>query len=94
MKAQDLVLNIAVNLGRLSRWVYAGNDRRLSQFLAETEEYLAQLKSVGVSEKFRHTFEAFEKKFRELKANRSADRDWAEDVLTWANILTHRAKFA
>lgn len=94
MKAQDLVLNIAVNLGRMSRWALERNERRIDQFLEESEMYLNELENMGVSARFKPTLEVFERKFKELKAGVKTDRDWPEDVLTWANILTHRAKFA
>lgn len=94
MNAQDLTLNIAVNLGRLSRWAMEGKESRINQFLIETEEYLNQLESTPKNKKFQPTFDSFKKNFFQLKNNIKLDQFWAEDVLTWANILTHRAKLA
>ncbi|MBI2329861.1 hypothetical protein HYU94_00520 [Candidatus Daviesbacteria bacterium] len=92
MNAKDLTLNIAVNLGRLSRWAIEGKEARINQFLIETEEYLNQLENTSKNPRFDPTFKAFKNKFDHLKNNIKLDKFWAEDVLTWANILTHRAK--
>lgn len=94
MTAQDLTLNIAVNLGRLSRWAMEGKESRVQQFLLETEDYLKQLEKTPKSDRFQPTFNSFKKHFSQLKGKASLDKDWAEDALTWANILTHRAKLA
>lgn len=94
MNAQDLTLNIAVNLGRLSRWAMEGKGVRIKHFLEDTEMYVNQLESSPKSSKFQPTFIAFKKQFITLKNNVKLDKYWAEDVLTWANILTHRAKLA
>lgn len=94
MNARDLTLNIAVNLGRVSKWAIEGKNARVEQFLNETESYLHQLEKMPISEKFNPTLNAFKNKFYQLKSNKNLDEIWAEDVLTWANILTHRAKLA
>lgn len=93
MNAQDLVLNIAVNMGRLSRWAMEGKKTRVNQFLSDTENYLEQLENMPQNEKFKHTYVSFKDKFKELK-NTELTEVWAEDALTWASILSHRAKLA
>ncbi len=94
MNAQELTLNIAVNLGRLGRWVSEGKTARVPAFLAETEGYLIELEQARKSLRFEKTFEAFRNNFQELKSNSNYDQVWAEEALTWANILQHRAKLA
>lgn len=94
MNAQDLTLNIAVNLGRISRWAVEGKEARIRQFLAETENYLTELRAAPKSKRFEPTFATFEKRFQYLKNNIALNEEWAEEALTWANILTHRAKLA
>ena len=91
MDARELTLNIAVNLGRLSRWCMEGRRARVDQFLAETEEYVKALEVVSKSSRFMPTYEWFKKDFGSLRNNIRMDADWAESMLTWANILTHRA---
>lgn len=93
MDAQELTLNIAVNLGRLGRWAGEGNKKRVEQFLEETANYLSELKKTRRSPRFEPTLQKFEQSFRRLSANTHLDEEWAEDMFTWANILTHRAKF-
>lgn len=94
MNAQELILNIAVNLGRLSRWSMEGKEARVKQFLEETKGYINQLEQTRKSDKFQSTFNSFKQQFDKLKTNVKLDKYWAEDALTWANILTHRAKLA
>ena len=94
MNAKDLTLNIAVNMGRLSRWVADEKLSRVPSFMRETEDYLQELDRVPKAEKFKATYEKFKKRFEFLKQSSKLDDVWAEEALTWANILTHRAKLA
>ena len=94
MNAQETTLNIAVNLGRMSRWALEGKEKRIHQFLLETEEYVEQLSNLSKRARFQKTFEKFREKFDILKKDVCLDENWAEETLTWANILTHRAKLA
>lgn len=94
MNAKDLTLNIAVNLGRISRWAMEGKKSRLEQFLSDTDFYIHQLDDTPKNERFIKTFNLFKEKFDILKNNIHLDEMWAEEMLTWANILTHRAKLA
>jgi hypothetical protein len=94
MNAQELTLNIAVNLGRLGRWACEGRLNRLNQFLEETEGYILQLEKAPKSLRFQRTFDIFRENFNKLKSNTQVDLVWAEMILTWANILTHRARLA
>lgn len=94
MSAQDLTLNIAVNMGRLARFALEGRISRIDQFLEETENYLRELEQSAFKSRFEPTLGFFKEKFELLKKNEKRDSDWAEEALTWANILTHRAKLA
>ena len=94
METREIVLNIAVNLGRLCRWALEGRKERVEQFLAQTEEYLKDLESAPKSERFLPTYEWFKHDFARLSQDVHMDADWAESMLTWANILTHRASLA
>jgi hypothetical protein len=94
MTAQELTLNIAVNLGRIGRWACEGRKSRLQQFLSETQVFIDRLEQASKSARFQQTFDIFKKSFDELKADTRADAQWAEMVFTWADILTHRAKLA
>ena len=94
MSTREIVLNIAVNLGRLCRWAMEGRKARVEQFLAETEEYVEVLDSAPKSDRFMPTYEWFKEDFNALSHDVRMDSDWAESMLTWANILSHRAQLA
>ena len=91
MDAKELTLNIAVNLGRLCRWSMEGRRSRVDQFLAETHEYLKALEVTAKSPRFLPTYKWFKMDFARLCRDVRMDQDWSEAMLTWANILTHRA---
>lgn len=94
MSTQELVLNIAVNLGRIARFASEGRLNRVEQFLNETKEYIRELDSNVINSHFQQTFDDFKKTFNELEKNKRLDTSWSETAYTWANILTHRAKLA
>lgn len=91
MEAKELILHIALNLGRLCRWAMEGRRSRIEQFLAQTEQYIAALESAPKSTRFQPTFEWFKSDFKRLSQDIHMDADWAESMLTWSNILSHRA---
>ncbi|OGC93103.1 hypothetical protein A3D85_02230 [Candidatus Amesbacteria bacterium RIFCSPHIGHO2_02_FULL_47_9] len=92
MTPQDLVLNIAVNMSRLGRYSHGHQLSRVSQFLADTQNYLDQLQNFHP--RFRPTYDRFLKDFLYLKSTPPDSSDWSDTAFTWASILTHRAKFA
>ena len=94
MDSREIILNIAVNLGRLCRFAMEGRRERVEQFLAQTEEYLQALESAPKSSRFIPTYEWFRNDFQRLSRDVHMDADWAESMLTWANILTHRASLS
>ncbi|MEK7616744.1 MAG: hypothetical protein AAB414_01690 [Patescibacteria group bacterium] len=93
------ILNISVNLSRLSQWVFEGYDKRrqlIDKFMKQTENFLADLDKQNISNAFESTLERVREKFAYLKKTIGTQekRLWAEEALTWANILQHRAKLA
>ena len=94
MDAREIILDIAVNLGRLCRFAIEGRKERVEQFLAQTERYLQDLESAPKSNRFLPTYEWFKDDFGRLSHDVRMDADWAESMLTWANILSHRASLA
>lgn len=91
MDAKELTLNIALNLGRLCRWAMEGRRSRVEQFLAQTAEYVTALESARKSQRFMPTYEWFKNDFARLSQDIRMDANWAESMLTWSNILIHRA---
>ena len=94
MEAKDLTLNIAMNLSRMARWAFEGKYKRLSAFMAETESYVKQLERATKTPHFERTFKVFQEKFDSLKQSKEFSPAWVEEMMTWAAILTHRAKLA
>lgn len=94
------VLNISVNLSRISQWVfesYQSKKQLINKFLDQTESYLNDLVNQNTSEEFKPTLDRFIVEFEKLKKQTINEENklfWAERVLTWANILQHRAKLA
>ncbi len=94
---KDIVMDISVNLARVSDWIFSDNKRhRVDQFLVETEQFVADLSKENISNRFKPTFKQFKKEFKKLMNDRLTEdkEEWAERALTWANILQHRAKLA
>lgn len=94
MSPKDLTLNIAINMGRLARFAAEGKTARLNLFLQETEDYLKELEQSSFKTGFEPTLRLFKQTFGFLKNNQTRSEIWAEEALTWANILSHRAKLA
>ncbi|KKU56830.1 hypothetical protein A3H89_05370 [Candidatus Amesbacteria bacterium RIFCSPLOWO2_02_FULL_48_11] len=92
MTSHDLVLNIAVNLGRLGRWSHEGKYARIPQFLADTQKYLDRLHNFNPQ--FNPTYQRFLKDYARLQSTPPNNQDWCDTAFTWAAILTHRAQLA
>lgn len=94
---KDKILDISVNLARVSEWVFSEKkQKRVDQFLEEIKEYLQTMSASHVSPEFKPTFIKFSKELEKLLESRyqKDKEEWAERALTWANILQHRAKRA
>jgi hypothetical protein len=92
MTAQEITLNISVNLNRLVRFALEKRNNRITFFLAETKEYLSLLEKSIVSSVFQKTLDRFSSEFQTLSTAKMYDEQWAEEMATWSNILQHRAK--
>ena len=94
METRELILNIAVNLDRLCSCAIENRRSRVEQFLSQTEDYVKALEAAPKSPRFLPTYQWFKADFERLRQDVRMDEDWAESMLTWANILTHRASLA
>lgn len=92
MNAEEITLNISVNLNRIARWSMEGREKRIIQFLNETNMYIHELEKAPKSDQFTKTFKRFQKEFSQLSTSYTLSPEWAESISTWANILQHRAK--
>jgi hypothetical protein len=89
------ILDIAMNLNRIGNWAaddYDGKKIRIEQFLNQTTQYIDTLTPSSFSDSFKTTFDAFLKEYLELKKTPNDRLLWAEKLMTWGNILTHRSK--
>jgi len=94
---KDKILDISVNLARVSDWILSENEakkKRVTQFLYQTKEILTGIDKNEVSSNFQPTLLSFQKEFKKLLSEKDQKNkyDWAETALTWANILQHRSK--
>lgn len=99
MTPRDKILDIAMNLNRIGNWAaddYLGKNKRIKTFLSNTTHYIQGLETTTFPNKFNKTFARFKKEYMKLeKRGNEGPADplyWAEQMMTWGNILTHRAK--
>lgn len=92
------ILDIAMNLNRIGNWAADGYDakqKRIVQFLEQTKDYVNEMKGTSFGPEFQPTMDRFLPEFQALYAEgiaKPGDVDvWAEKMMTWGNILTHRA---
>lgn len=99
MDSKAKILDIAMNLNRVGNLAadgYSFKKNRIRMFLDETTEYLEEVRNDKFSKNFQKTFELFIREYETLeKETRGHIKDellWAEKMMTWGNILTHRSK--
>ncbi len=96
MDNKALVLDIAMNLNRVGNWAaddIVGKRKRINFFLTQTTEYIKSLDSSSFPTDFKRTFDKFIKEYDSIVKENSKDPlIWAEKLMTWGNILTHRSK--
>lgn len=99
MNNKAKIMDIAMNLNRVGNMAaddYETKKKRIEMFLEETKEYIDSIDKSSFSSSFRTTFDKFLNDYlllekRSLKTNEEKIY-WAEQMMTWGNILTHRAK--
>lgn len=95
---KDIILDMAMNLTRIGNWAaddYLAKKKRIDFFLKQTFSYLKSIDKSLLNPKFNKTFDQFKSHYQELLKERQTLRNplfWAEKMLTWGNILTHRVK--
>jgi hypothetical protein len=86
---KQTVMDIAMNLNRLGNWVaddFKGNQNKIDIFIKNTDGYISSLDKFN--DRFVTTWQDFIKVYPIMK---KAPKDNAENLMTWGNILTHRA---
>jgi len=99
MTAKAKILDIAMNLNRIGNWAadgYSGKKKRIRTFLHSTSKYLESLRNYNIPPSLDKTIKAFSDEYRQLESEGlKGPRDivfWAEKMMTWGNILTHRSQ--
>ncbi|MFZ5845326.1 MAG: hypothetical protein ACOY0S_02550 [Patescibacteria group bacterium] len=99
MDQKALILDIAMNFTRLGNWVaddFPQKRERIDIFLKETDELLNELKVNSLPGELKIAVVSAKKMLQKFQTNQDSVADdplrWAESLLTWGNILTHRAK--
>jgi len=93
------VLDIAMNLNRLGNWAaddYDAKKERIKTFLGNTTFYIKSLDTSQFPVTFANTFKDFNREYtlleKEALVRPKETIVWAEKMMTWGNILTHRSK--
>ncbi|OGK17444.1 hypothetical protein A2799_03255 [Candidatus Roizmanbacteria bacterium RIFCSPHIGHO2_01_FULL_39_24] len=99
MDEKQKILDIAMNLNRIGNWAaddYSAKKERIKTFISSTTQYVESLNSKAYKEPFKNTLDNFLKKYPSLKneglKGPKNPLHWAEKMMTWGNILTHRSK--
>lgn len=99
MDTKAKILDIAMNLNRIGNWAaddYGARRERIITFLGSTTGYIQSLDSSNLPYSFAQTFNDFAKAYSSLEKEGlkgpSNPLVWAESMMTWGNILTHRSR--
>lgn len=82
-------MDIAMNLNRIGNWVaddFEKNEKKINIFIENTDGYIGSIQNL--SDKFKPTWLNFMEVYPSMKNNPQSN---AENLMTWGNILTHRA---
>lgn len=97
-EARTNILNISSNLRRIAQWAYEYPNetrvRNIETFLKDTEKFVEEIDTAKVPPKIKNRFQKFLKEFPQLKKrwktahiNHMRRLVWAEEILTWSNLL-------
>lgn len=98
MNNKAKILDIAMNLNRIGNWAaddFEGKHKRITMFFDQTTDYIHTLSSSSFNSPFKKTFSQFLTAYKKLQNEIKNPKDnlkWAEEMMTWGNILTHRSR--
>lgn len=99
MDTRAKILDIAMNLNRIGNWAaddFKGKEKRIKLFLDQTDQYIESVPKTSLSQPFKKTFDRFLEEYKVLEQEGEGKPtdvlEWAEKLMTWGNILTHRTK--
>ncbi len=92
-------MDIALNLARIGNWAaddFDGKEKRIKMFLDQTRGYLNDLDITAYPESTQQALARFFQVFTVLHERTPSTLEerlrWADTILTWSNILTHKAR--
>ncbi len=95
------IMDIAMNLARIGNWAaddFDGRQKRIKMFLDQTKGYLNNMDITAYPSATQQTLTRFMHAFTTLRTQTPRKTEeklrWAEVMLTWSNILTHRANLS
>lgn len=95
------IMDIAMNLARIGNWAaddFEGKIKRIALSLHQTDKYLRDIQMSTYPESTIEVLTRFRKTFNSLRMQTPTTLQerlfWAEDILTWSNILTHKARLS
>lgn len=99
MNNKAKILDIAMNLNRVGNWAadgYQAKQKRIKFFLDQNRDLLKSLTVSSFPPRFQKTLRRFLQEYPSLeKTGKKCPKDellWAEKMMTWGNILTHRSQ--
>jgi|SRR3989344_5641303 len=99
MDTRNKILDIAMNLNRMGNWAaddYEAKRERIITFLGNTTQYIQSIDQTSFPPSFVATYDRFNKEYPRLEnegiKGPKNSLEWAESLMTWGNILTHRSK--
>lgn len=98
MDTKSKILDIAMNLNRVGNFAadgYSAKQKRIKIFLDQTSDYINSVPHDGLPGTLKRTYLKFLDQYnileKEGQAGPKNELEWAEKMMTWGNILTHRA---
>lgn len=94
MENKAKILDIAMNLNRIGNWAaddYKGRKKRLVLFINQTQSYLNSLDIFRFPTALQRPLRSLSQLLQEGLGEPKDTLFWAEKMMTWGNILTHRA---
>ncbi len=99
MDEKQIILDVAMNLNRIGNWAaddYTAKRKRIKTFISNTTSYVETLDRKAYQKPFLTTLDNFLKIYPSLRneglKGPKNPIHWAEEMMTWGNILTHRSK--
>lgn len=96
MDTKSKILDLAMNLNRVGNWAadgFAERKGKILVFLKNSDRIVISLRKVKFPESFAPTYARFQNEYSKLRKDKNPKDPvrWAENAMTWGNILTHRA---